>query len=581
MPCGGKGRCGKCKVLFKEGAPSPTPTETAVLTETELAQGYRLACQTILDGDAVVYLHDHKIAQGEKILATGVTRAVPLNPWVTKRFARVPEPSSGDLRSDMDRVNEVLGVSPHGGNVHLEHVRSIPGILREAEFRITGVFAGPELVTIEPGDTSSECFGVAFDIGTTTLAGYLVDLNTGTQVGVASAVNPQTRVGDDVISRINYVGEHLDGLKHLQSLVVSEMNRLVARMVRQANIRPENIYESVVVGNTCMTHLLLGVDPRNLALAPYVPVFSQSLTVEAAEIGLKINNSGQVHILPNIAGYVGADTVGTILASSIHEDDSIVLAVDIGTNGEIVLGSRNLLLACSTAAGPAFEGAHITHGMRAAPGAIDRVWVENGDIRFTTVGNHRPTGICGSGLLDAIACLLEVGIIHPGGRILDSSEVPQNHARLKNRLVNGGFVLSSAEQSAHGVPIAITQRDIREVQLAKGAIAAGIRTLMEYLKVRVDDLSAVVLAGAFGNYMRKRSAIAAGLIPDVPVSKVRSVGNAAGEGAKLALISSEERRVAEEIARFVQYIELTTDPGFQDRFAESLAFGSWPGSGSS
>jgi uncharacterized 2Fe-2S/4Fe-4S cluster protein (DUF4445 family) len=405
MPCGAKGKCGKCKVLFHKGAPDPTPSELSALTESELAQGYRLGCQVVLDRDAVVYLRDHGRKPGDRILTTGVTRQVPLCPLITKRFAEVPEPTTEDLRSDVDRVLDSLDVARDESATGLAQVRRMGSVLRESEYKVTGVFAGTDLISLEAGDTTSDCCGVAFDIGTTTLAGYLLDLNTGAQLAVAAAVNPQTRVGEDVISRISHTMQEADGLRHLQSLVVTEMNRLVRKLARQANVSRDRVYEAVIVGNTCMTHLLLRVDPRHLAMAPYVPAFSRSVTLDAAAIGLGISRLGRAHVLPNIAGYVGADTVGAVLATAAHESDSTVLIVDIGTNGEIVLGSRERMLACSTAAGPAFEGAHIKQGMRAAPGAIDAVWMEDGDIRFSTVSNGRPVGICGSGLLDAVVCL--------------------------------------------------------------------------------------------------------------------------------------------------------------------------------
>ncbi len=580
MPCGGKGRCAKCLVLFQDGAPPPTPADEEGLTESELAQGYRLACQAILVRDAVVYIRDHNLKATDKILTTGASRDFQLKPNITKRYSVVPQPSVDDLRSDLDRVLDVFEVKS-GFEPPLELVTGLGSELRKSAFHITGVFAGGRLVAIEGGDTTKECYGVAFDIGTTTIASYLIDLNTGSQLALAAAVNPQAKVGDDVISRINYSMQEQEpkGLRWLQMAVIGELNRLIGRLARQARVSSSKIYEAVVVGNTCMTHLLLGVDPRHLAQAPYVPTFSHSMTVGARDLRLRINPAGQVHVLPNIAGYVGADTVGVILSTAIHKSDELVLAVDIGTNGEIVLGSKERMVACSTAAGPAFEGAHIKHGMRAASGAIDAVWIEDGDIKFSTVNGAKAVGICGSGLLDAIVCLHKAGILDESGRIVDVSEITPDYKRLGARLTDGGFVLASAEESAHGTPVVITQRDVREVQLAKGAIAAGIRTLMERLNIEPHDLSAVVLAGAFGNYMRKQSAIAAGLIPNVPLSKVRSVGNAAGEGAKLALLSTDERSEADRIARSIEYIELTTDSGFQEKFAEALMFGKWPNVG--
>ena len=577
FPCGMKGRCGKCRVFFEAGAPDATPAETSRLTEMELGQGYRLGCQTVLSSDAVVYLPTRSGLEHGKVLTAGVTRDVPLFPGITKRHVTVPKPSVTDLRSDLARLFDAFGCDGSCAEPSLRLIRRLGQDLRKADFDVTGVFSCGKLIALEPGDTTGECLGVAFDIGTTTLAGYLIDLKSGRQVAVASAMNPQARIGEDVISRINYTMRENRGLRCLQREVVSEINGMIDTMLRTASASRSRLYEVVVVGNTCMGHLFLGIDPQHLATSPYVPTVSRSLSIEQRGSGLRINRFGWVHVLPNIAGFVGADTVGVILATGLYRADRPVLAVDIGTNGEIVLGWKDRILACSTAAGPAFEGVHITHGMRAASGAIDAVWLDDGGVQFSTVNEAKARGICGSGLLDAIVCLCQAGIVESSGRIVDANEVPAPYHKLGERVSSGEhgneFVLAPAEESADRAPIVITQRDVRELQLAKGAIAAGIQTLIGAMGITQDELESVVLAGAFGNYLCKESAVAAGLIPDVPLSKIRSAGNAAGEGAKLALVSLDMREEADRIARSVEYIELTTDPGFQDRFAEALMFG--------
>ncbi|MHB1001267.1 MAG: ASKHA domain-containing protein [Armatimonadota bacterium] len=574
MPCGGKGSCGKCKVVFQAGIPAATSTEEDRLSETELAQGYRLACQTSIDEDAVIYIPNG--AQSAKILTVGTARKVKSSPVITKRYSQVSKPSVEDLRSDMSRVLDAFDVKNGDSLCSLSFLRRVSNDVRLNSFCITGVFSDGTPILIEAGDTTSECYGVAFDIGTTTLAGYLMDLNTGNQLAVASAMNPQARVGDDVISRISYVMQDESGLESLRSAIVEELNKMLDSLLDGTGISRERVYEASIVGNTCMTHLFMGIDPKHLAMSPYVPVVSQSVYLSAKDFGLEINEYGKVLVLPCIAGYVGADTVGVILASDIYESDKLTLAVDIGTNGEIVLGSKDRMVACSTAAGPAFEGAHIKHGMRAAQGAIDAVWMDDGNPRFSTVGGKPAVGICGSGLLDAIIFMLQAGIIEAGGRIVDAEEVPEAYASLRGKLITGErgneFVLAAADETSIDGPVTVTQRDVREVQLAKGAIAAGIQTLMDQLNVGPDDLDRVILAGAFGNYVRKESAIAAGMLPNVPVSKVHSVGNAAGEGSKLALISSDIRMDADNIGRSVEYIELTTNPGFQEKFADALMF---------
>lgn len=576
MQCGGKGSCGKCKVIFKSGVPEVTPVDENALNEMELAQGYRLACQATISQDSVIFVPDGDGMTSSKVLTIGTARKVNIAPVISKKHAVVPKPSVADLRSDLTRVLDALEINIDTTEFPLTFLRMVSGVLRSSDFNVTCVFADGVPIAFEPGDTTSERYGVAFDIGTTTLAGYLMEMNTGNQISVASAMNPQSRVGDDVISRISYIMSDSDGLEMLRSSVVDELNGILKSLLDGTGISRDRVYEASIVGNTCMTHLFMGIDPRHLAMSPYVPAVSQSLYLDAREIGLEINQYGKILVLPCIAGYVGADTVGVILASDIYESDKLTLAVDIGTNGEIVLGSKDRLVACSTAAGPAFEGAHIKHGMRAAPGAIDSVWMDDHDLKFTTVGNQPATGICGSGLLDIIIFMLKAGIIEDGGRIVDIDEIPEEFANLRSRMVNGergnDFVLASADLTSIGDAIVITQRDVREVQLAKSAIAAGISTLMDELNVGTNDLDRVILAGAFGNYVRKESAIAAGMLPNVPLSKVHSVGNAAGEGAKLALISSDIRRDADKIGRQVDYIELTTNMGFQEKFADALIF---------
>ncbi|MHB1455920.1 MAG: ASKHA domain-containing protein [Armatimonadota bacterium] len=576
MQCGGKGSCGKCKVIFQSGVPEVNTADEKVLNEMELAQGYRLACQATISEDSVIFVPNGDGMKSSKVLTVGTARKVNITPVISKKHAVIPKPSVTDLRSDLTRVLDALEINADTTEFPLTFLRMVSGVLRASDFNVTCVFADGIPIAFEPGDTTSERYGVAFDIGTTTIAGYLMELNTGNQISVASAMNPQSRVGDDVISRISYVMSDSDGLEALRSSVLNELNGILTALLDGTGISRDRVYEAVIVGNTCMTHLFMGIDPRHLAMSPYVPAVSQSLYLDAREIGLDINQYGKILVLPCIAGYVGADTVGVILASDIYESDKLTLAVDIGTNGEIVLGSKDRLVACSTAAGPAFEGAHIKHGMRAAPGAIDSVWMDDNNLYFTTVGNKPATGICGSGLLDVIIFMLKAGIIEDGGRIVDVDEIPEEFANLRTRLVDGergnDFILATVDQTSIGEPIKITQRDVREVQLAKSAIAAGILTLMEELSVDTNDLDRVILAGAFGNYVRKESAIAAGMLPNVPLSKVHSVGNAAGEGAKLALISSDIRRDADKIGSHVHYIELTTNMGFQDKFADALIF---------
>jgi uncharacterized 2Fe-2S/4Fe-4S cluster protein (DUF4445 family) len=546
------------------------------LTDTEIDQGIRLGCMSILHKNAVVRIPNGN--QAIQILTSGIARGLPLRPAITKRHFHVPAPTTSDLRSDFKRVCDALGVETNHVDFELTVLRTLGKDLRDAQFDMTAVCANGQPFALEPGDTTGSCYGIALDIGTTTLAAYLIDLRTGRQLAVAAAINPQSRVGDDVISRISYCSQETTGLSNLQSAVSEEFNRLIGVLCDTAKVSSDHVYEVAMVGNTCMAHIFLGIDPSNLAQAPYVPTVSQSVTVKARELGVRISPFGVVYVLPSIAGYVGGDMVGVVLATGIHENSELTLAVDIGTNGEIVLGSKDRMLACSTAAGPAFERAHIKFGMSAAPGAIDAAWLDDGQLKFSTIGGMKAAGICGSGLLDVIICLVGAGIVDCTGRLVAPEEVPEEYSQLRGRLRVGErgneFILSEEADSSIGEPIVIVQRDIRELQLAKGAISAGIQTLMARLGVSAKDLDKVVLAGAFGNYIRKGSAIASGMLPNVPIAKVHSVGNAAGEGAKMSLISLDARNEAECIAACVEYVELTTDSNFQDRFADALMFGS-------
>lgn len=567
MPCGGIGRCSKCKVAFITGAPSPTSAEREALSITELEQGYRLGCMTVLREDAVVSLSG--VSKAINVLASGTRRHVPILPSVSKLCTDVPEPDVDDPRSDLKRVMESLGIGPDRLKMRLSALQEVGWIARNAETGVTGVFHDGNLVSCEHGDTTQHSFGIAFDVGTTTLAGYLIDLRTGEQLAVVSSLNPQTRFGDDVVSRVSFSERSSTNTEVLQRALIDQLNEMIASMCEEAGVSSQYVYDVIVAGNTCMLHLFLGLSPASLAQSPYVPTVSVSVTADASELNLKISRHGKVQTLPSIAGFVGGDTVAVLLATGLYEHEKIVLAVDIGTNGEIVLGSKDRLLACSTAAGPAFEGAHIRHGMRAYPGAIDAAWLDNGELKCSTIGGENPIGICGSGLLDIVASLVRVGVIDQGGRLLGADEVENPLMSSRLRAGEGGneFVLSGEKG------IVLCQRDVRELQLAKGAIRAGIETLMQRLGVRTEDISRILLAGAFGNYIRRENAIYLGLLPYVPLDRIDSVGNAAGEGAKLALISRDIRREADRLAEYVEHVELMLDPGFSDKFADSMILG--------
>jgi uncharacterized 2Fe-2S/4Fe-4S cluster protein (DUF4445 family) len=436
--------------------------------------------------------------------------------------------------------------------------------------------ADGEVIDVLAGTDDGPLLGMAYDLGTTTIVGYLMDLVTGKELAVASALNPQTQFGDDVVSRIQHITASANGLQQLQKSVIGAINGLAIAACQQAGVPPQRVYGLTLVGNTTMQHLLLGVDPSALARSPYVPVVAEAVSLPAQRLGLAIHPEAPVWALASIAGWVGADTVGVILATGQHRDEGISLAIDIGTNGEMTLGSRHRLVACSTAAGPAFEGAHLSCGMRAASGAIDQVSI-NGDVHWRTIENTPPRGICGSGLVDLVAQMLEAQILRESGMMRDAQqllELGQNclAERIRSEGRHRAFDLVLPHEGADGRPVRVSQRDIRELQLAKGAIRAGIEILLKELGIGYGDVTRVYLAGAFGNYIKPESALRIGLIPVLPNAEIVPVGNAAGSGAKLALLSRAAREETHEIVDLVEYLELSTLPEFQDQFAESMVF---------
>ncbi|SFR01072.1 ASKHA domain-containing protein [Desulfoscipio geothermicus] len=576
FPCGGRGKCGKCRVKILAGAGEPTAVEQEILKEKELEDGIRLACSTKIHGNITVELPEQL---QHNILITSGQRAFQVEPHLNKIFVEVEKPSLDAQRSDWRRLKDCL--AKHGYNhsdleVPVSLLRQLPGTIREAEHCLTAVMYGNKVVGIEEQDTTGTMLGMAFDIGTTTIVGYLLDIYSGNELGVVSTLNPQAKFGADVISRITFANQEKDGLEKLHAVVLEAINKLIGEAAEKAGISRKHIYGISIVANTCMNHLFLGISPRNVAVSPYVSAISEPLVINANELQIDINQAGKIIVLPNIAGFVGADTTAVLLATEIDRSDDIKLVIDIGTNGEIALGSREKIVACSAAAGPAFEGAQISSGMRGATGAIDHVYF--GDkLEYSVIRGGRPLGICGSGLLDTVAGLLELGIINKRGKILPFEQLTNNAAQgFKDRLTKcegeAAFLLADASKTGHGRPIMITQSDIRELQLAKGAIAAGVRVLMEVYGIKAGEIKEVLLAGAFGNYLNPHSACMIGLIPLELESKIKMVGNAAGTGSKLALLSLSEYRRAAGIAGSVKFVELGSYPKFNSIFAECTYF---------
>lgn len=579
-PCGGKGLCGKCKIEVTRGASGAKVPTAAIcsskLTAEEVARGVRLACQTRIESDMTVNIPVETRFFEHKTLVDGTYRDVKLHPNIKKLFLKLPKPSLEDQRADFDRLTAVL--NNHIPNVHadVEVIRTLPDMIRQDDFSVTAVLEGDEIVCLERGDTSKSNYGMAFDIGTTTVVGMLVDLNTGKQLAVASRTNPQVVFGDDVISRITYATERPNGLRDLQHKIISCMNEIIARVTQKANVDRQHIYEVTFCGNTTMHHLLLGINPAHVAQSPYVAVVREAINVKARDLGIHINPNGNVFAMPNIAGFVGGDTVGVILAADMMKSQKILLAIDIGTNGELAMGTKDRMICCSCAAGPAFEGARIRFGMRAADGAIEKVLIRQ-DVEINVIGNVKPRGICGTGLIDAVAELLRLGVIDSSGKLLGPSEVPASvPSAVRQRIVPGetgyDFVLVHGEATQNGQPLLLTQRDVREVQLAKGAIFAGIQILKKELGINDEDIHEVLLAGAFGNFIRRNQAKRIGLLPDLPTDRIRFIGNAAGAGARMALVAKECRQEATRISREVRYIELGGRPDFQEAFMMAMMF---------
>ena len=575
--CGGRGTCGKCRVLATGGLAPATSSELAKLTPAELAAGYRLACQAVIEADTQVVVPEESRISRVSILSEGVQRAFQFSPWVKRHSLQIPEATLENQISDLENIQRVWEREANARFAPtLRALRQLPDALRAQAGKVTVVTADDSIIDIQAGTGPERVLGIAFDIGTTTIVGYLLDLETGHQIAVSSLLNPQTRYGDDVVSRINFVAQDPNGLAKLHAEVIQALNQIIGETTRAAGVSSREIYGMTIVGNTTMEHLFLGIDPSALARSPYVPVTVEPLCVRAEELAIDIHPDGHVWALPNIAGWVGGDTVGVILATGLHQQEEIALAIDIGTNGEMALGSRDRVIICSTAAGPAFEGAHLSCGMRAADGAIDIVRIDT-DVNWHAIGERAPRGVCGSGLVDLVAEMLRVGLIKDTGQ-MEEAEALRSDGRksLAERIEQEGrqrvFVLVPAAQGAEGRPVKVRQRDVRELQLAKGAIRAGIEILIKELGISHGDVRYVYLAGAFGNYIRPESALGIGLIPTFPNAEIVPVGNAAGSGAKMALLSTLARSEAYQIRRTVEYLELSGRPDFQEQFAESMIF---------
>ena len=457
-------------------------------------------------------------------------------------------------------------------NPGFDVVRKIPSAMRKKQGAISVTTFNERIIDVEPGDTSEHKYGMAFDIGTTSIVGNLMDLDTGEQLAAVGSMNPQAIYGGDLMSRIAYAQFDEKKLTTLRARALTAINDFIKDACKEAAISRDHIYKIVLVGNTCMHHIFLGVDVSYVGLAPYAPTVRSSMAIPAGELPLKGAPNAIVCLLPIVAGFVGADTMAAVLATRIHESDGIRVMVDIGTNGEVVMGSRDKLMACSAPAGPALEGAQIAHGMRGAMGAIEKVAID-GDVTCDVIGDVPAMGICGSGLIDAVSKMLDSGVLDGAGRLRrrDMEALP---AKVGERIVGDkgerAFVLQWADSAGKDEDITLTQIDVRQLQLAKGAIYAGILMLQEVMQVSDDDIDEVLLCGGFGNYINIESAIGIRLLPPLPLEKITYMGNAAHLGAQMALLSESERRQADAIAERVEHVALATRPEFQIIFVDAM-----------
>jgi len=572
--CGGRGTCGKCRVQVLEGDGVVTPADLEHLTRDEIAAGWRLSCQAEVRSEMVVQVP--RLLSTPKTAMFGVGRQVLLDPNVHKVHLRLQEPDLHDQRSDYERLKGALKAEGFAMSADLAVLRALPGALRQADFDVTAVLCGESLLAVEPGDTTGACHGIAFDLGTTTIVGTLLDLGTGEARAVASTLNAQAIHGGDVLSRISYTMGRKDGLAELQRLAAFTLTSLVEKLTADAAVPQEGIYEITVAGNVTMMHLLLGIDPEPISVTPFAPTVVHGMTVRASEIGVGIHPNGRAYLFPAIGAYVGGDIVAGLLATAVPRGDRLRLFVDVGTNGEIALGSEQRSLATAAPAGPAFEGAEISCGMRATTGAIEGVTISEDAVSLQTIDDAPPVGLCGSGLIDAVAQLYRRGLMDSTGRMRSAEEAGDRVPRsLAARLVTvdgvRAFVLATTEETG-GKPILFSQKDVRQLQFAKGSIASGIKVLMKVMGVTPADIHEVMLAGAFGSYIHPEAARIIGLVPPVTLPRIRAVGNAAGEGAKIALLSYREREAAEAMPARVEYIELSGREDFNDIFMGVLGF---------
>jgi uncharacterized 2Fe-2S/4Fe-4S cluster protein (DUF4445 family) len=590
--CGGKGICGKCKIRIEEGyfpkyritsKINSTKTKSRAsekfLNRTQIRRGYRLACQTIIHGDIVVFVPEESRKGQQVVRKEATAREIKLKPAVKQYYVELKPATLHNPLGDFERLKEELGRKYKLKDLTIDYpvLLRLQNTIRAGNWKVTvSVWKDREIIEIQPVRVAKG-YGLAVDIGTTTVVGYLCDLTTGRVVATDAMMNQQVAYGEDIMSRINYATKNKNGLKQLNHAIIKGLNEIIVNAAKKAGIKRTDIIDMAVVGNTCMHHLFLNIDPRHLGKAPFPPAIHHSIDVKARDLALRIGAGAYVHVLPIEAGFVGADNVGVLIAEEPYNQDEMLLIIDIGTNGELLLGNRKKSLSTSCATGPAFEGAEIRHGMRAAAGAIEKLKINlrTKEVRFKVIGNEGwntevrnigARGICGSGIFDAAAQMFRAGIIDKSGRFNTRVKSP----RMRVIGSEPEFVIAWAKETAINHDIVICQKDIRAIQLAKGAMYSGARLMMK--RLGISKVDKVILAGAFGSYIDKESAAVIGLFPDCDLKNVYAVGNAAGDGARIALLNTDKRNKADIMARQVEYVELTVEPNFNTTFAQSLIF---------
>ncbi len=606
--CGGNKVCGKCKVRIEAGVfdkfgltssqahASPwLEEEGAFISPGEREQGYRLACCAQVTGDILLFVPEEARAGKQVVSKEARSLDFKLDPAVKLYYVEMPPPAPEDPLGDLDRLYQALqreyGLAELSIDIHA--LQDLGDLLRRGDWKVTvSLWMEREVLRVRPGRHEHH-YGMAIDLGTTTLAGYLCDLSNGEVVATASQMNPQCKYGEDIMSRVSYAINHSDGLAKMHHEIVGGINQLMTAAVEEVEREPggiagadsartlslDDIEDLVVVGNTVMHHVLLGLNPRHVAVSPFTPALQHSLDLKARRLGLRLNPAVYLHTLPLEAGFVGADNVGVLLAERPHEQDRMQLIIDIGTNGELVLGNRQGLACTSCATGPALEGAQITHGMRAAPGAIERIRIYPGEHRvdYKVVGkdawrsHSRPQdmqvkGICGSGVLDLLAELYRGGIIDKSGAFAEDLESPRYRQDPETQM--GEFVIAWAPETSIDKDIVVTQKDIRQIQLAKSALYSGCKLLLKHMGNPV--IEEIKICGAFGVHVDKEQALIMGLFPDIALERIKAVGNAAGDGARLALLDHKLRQEAQRVASQVTYVELSGHPDFQEEFLGAI-----------